>query len=190
MEHEPAQKALQSVKDHDPGGDGGYDAVYINQVVVPATPPLFLPTPTVTRAPESFTQEGAKASKEGKLPQAISAYEQAIQADPKNPSNFINLAQLQVMAGKYKDAVTNAENALLLNPNNSMANAIRGWALAYQGDYLTAEAALSKAVSLDPNNAVAYAYHVEMLALQVQDNKGDLGTLDKAIAESKTAQTS
>lgn len=187
MEHEPAQKALQSVKDHDPGGDGGYCRVH-QPGGCPGNSAFVLTDAHGYPRAKSFTQEGAKASKEGKLPQAISAYEQAIQADPKNPSNFINLAQLQVMAGKYKDAVTNAENALLLNPNNSMANAIRGWALAYQGDYLTAEAALSKAVSLDPNNAVAYAYHVEMLALQVQDNKGDLGTLDKAIAESKTAQ--
>ena len=29
-------------------------ALYVNQVVVPATPPLFIATPTPTRSPDSF----------------------------------------------------------------------------------------------------------------------------------------
>jgi hypothetical protein len=31
--------------------------MYVNQVVVPATPPLFIPTATPTRSPESFINE-------------------------------------------------------------------------------------------------------------------------------------
>jgi len=36
-------------------------AVYVNQVVVPEVPPLFVPTPTPTRSPESFVNEGREA---------------------------------------------------------------------------------------------------------------------------------
>ena len=34
--------------------------VYINQVVVPAVPPLFIPTPTATRSPESYVTDAEK----------------------------------------------------------------------------------------------------------------------------------
>jgi hypothetical protein len=36
-------------------------ALYINQIVVPATPPLFVPTLTPTRAPESYVNEAEQA---------------------------------------------------------------------------------------------------------------------------------
>jgi tetratricopeptide (TPR) repeat protein len=168
-------------------------AIYVNEVVVPVTHPLFIPTPTPTRSPESFVTEAENYLANGKMSQAMESYQSAIQADPKNPSNFINLARLQVYSGKYEDAVTNASNALLLSPNNSMAAAIRGWALAYTADdkgnknYLDGEAALGQAIKLDPNNAVAYAYLAEVLANKHQDGKGDLTTLDKAIEYSKKA---
>ncbi len=162
--------------------------LYVNQVVVPATPPLFVPTPTATRSPESFVNEAKALVDEGKLSQAIISYEDAVQSDPKNPTNFVELARLQVYAGKYRDAVTSAENALLLNPNLSMAHAIRGWALSFLEEYLPAEASFKRALDVDPNNAAAYAFQAEMLSLQVSANRGDLGTLDRAVAASRMAQ--
>jgi tetratricopeptide (TPR) repeat protein len=162
-------------------------AIYVNQVVVPTTHPLFIPTPTATRSPESYISEAEDYLTNGKMNQAMQSYEKAIQADPTNPSNYINLARLQVYAGKYEDAVTNASNALLLSPNNSMAAAVRGWAISYQGDYLQAESALGQAINEDPNNATAFAYLAEVLANKDQAGKGDLTTLNKAIDYSKKA---
>lgn len=163
--------------------------VYVNQVIVPSTPPLFIPTATPTRAPESYITEGQRLENEGKYSQAISMYNQAIQSDPKNPATYISLARLLVYTGKYQEAVTNAENALLLNGNSSAAHAIRGWALGLQGEYLNAEAAFQKALEIDQNNADAYAYKAEMLAAQTQAGKGTLGSLDKAVEASRAAQT-
>jgi tetratricopeptide (TPR) repeat protein len=162
-------------------------ALYVNQVVVPATPPLFVPTPTATRAPESFVSEAENFYAEGKFLQAVASYKQAIQADPQNPSNHIALARLLIYNGDYVEATTSAENALLLNPNNSMAHAVRGWGYAFQGNYLQAEAALNRALEIDPNNAVAYAYMAETQALKDQAGQGDLTTQDKAIAASRRA---
>lgn len=162
-------------------------ALYFNQVVVPATPPLFVPTPTPTRSPESFITDAENLLKEGKTQQAIQAYELAIQANPKNGTLFLTLARLQMSLGKYQEALTNAENALLLNPNNSMAHAVRGYALGLQEEYLNAVAALKRAIELEPNNAIAYAYYAEVLALQAQAGLGDLGTMDKAIDASRKA---
>ena len=42
-------------------------AVYVNQVIVPTIPPLFIPTPTPTRSPETFISEGEGFLAEGKI---------------------------------------------------------------------------------------------------------------------------
>jgi len=157
--------------------------LYLNQVVVPATPPLFIPTPTPTRSPEAFVNEGEQLFKEGKLAQAIQAYKQGLLTDPDNPATYVTLARLQVFAGDYDAAIENTQNALLINPNNPLAHAVQGWALSFQDEDLQAEAAARKALELDPNNALAHAYYAEILL-----NKEDFGDLDKAIEHSKTAR--
>jgi tetratricopeptide (TPR) repeat protein len=163
-------------------------AVYINQVVVPVTPPLFIATPTATRAPGSFVTDAQKLEEQGRISQAIQAYQDAVQADPKNASIYIVLARLQIYSNDYQNGLTNIENALLLNPNNAIALALRGWVKGFLGDWLEAEGSLKEAIRLDQNNAVAYAYYAEVLALESQTTAGTIGTLDKAIEMSKTAK--
>ena len=158
--------------------------LYLNQVVVPATPPLFIPTATPTRSPESFLNEAEGNYAQGKLPQAIASYKQAIIADPNNPAIYVALARAQAFSGDYKDAIVNTQNALLKNPNNPMAHAVQAWAHSQLENHLAAEAAIKKAVELDPNNALAHAYYAEILV-----NKGDYGDIDKAIEESKAAMS-
>lgn len=162
-------------------------ALYVNQVVVPATPPLFIPTPTETRNPESFVNEAEALFNQGKLNQAIVAYQQAITADPDNPEIYIALARVQMFAGKYEDALENAENALILNNNNPMAHAFRGWALDFLGDYTQAEASVKRALELDANNPFAHAFYAEILMDKALAGQGDIGTIEKAAEESRIA---
>lgn len=157
-------------------------ALYINQVVVPATPPLFVPTATPTRSPESFVNQAQEFYQAGKLTLALDAYKQSIAADPENPSNYIALARLQVFLGEYESAVENAQNALLKNPNNPQAHAVLGWALGFERKYGEAEQEIKKALDIDPGNALAHAYYAEILM-----NQGDYELYDKAAEESKTA---
>lgn len=156
--------------------------LYINQVVVPATPPLFVPTPTPTRSPESFVNQAEESYEQGKINQALQAYKDAIFADPSNPSNYVALARLQVIAGDYDEAIKNTQNALLKNPNNSLAHAVMGWALGFQDKFGEAEIEIKKAINLDPGNALAYAYYAEILMSQ-----GDYTLYDKAAENSKKA---
>ena len=95
--------------------------LYVNQIVVPATQPLFVDTPTPTRSPESFLVEAQELMQNGNFRLAIPAYQQAILADSTNPSLYLELARIQVLAGEYEAALTSAQNAILLNPNNSQA---------------------------------------------------------------------
>jgi len=163
-------------------------ALYFDQVVVPTVPPLFVPTPTPTRSPESYLTEAQTLENEGKYAQALTTYNEAIRVDPKNAGIYISMARLEIYRGNYADAVTNAENALLINSNNAMAHALRGWALGLQGDYLQGEAAVKQAIEIDPNNASAYAYWAEILVSQNLAGQGSLTTLDNAIEASRKAQ--
>jgi tetratricopeptide (TPR) repeat protein len=156
--------------------------IYFNQVVVPELPPPFMPTPTPTQSIEALLNQAKDYFDQGKLSQAIDAYQQSVLADPRNPATFIDLARTQIFAGSYEQAVTNAENALLLNPNNSMAYAIKASALDYLNQYADAEAAVKKAIELDPNNAAAYAYYTEILL-----DQGNYEDIEAAIAMSQKA---
>jgi tetratricopeptide (TPR) repeat protein len=162
-------------------------AIYVNQVIVPDVPPLFIPTPTPTRDPESYVTEAQALFNEGKLSQAIASYELAVRAKPDDPAVYVALARAQMFAGKYADAQKNAENAILLNQNNSMAHALRGWSLYFQEDFLGAEGALQKALEIDPNNAMAHAYYAELIADQYTRGQASLDAVDKMSAESNTA---
>jgi tetratricopeptide (TPR) repeat protein len=139
-------------------------ALYLNQFVVPSTTAMFIPTTTPTRNPESFVNEAETLFNQGKLTQAIDAYNQAIQSDPKNRANYVALARVQVFAGQYAKAQENAERALVGNPDYALGQAVLGWALNFNQDLPRAEAALKKALELEPNNAQAHAYYAEVLA--------------------------
>jgi tetratricopeptide (TPR) repeat protein len=152
---------------------------YVNRVVLPATPPLFIPTPTPTRSPESFVNEAQTLYEDGKINQAIEAYENAILSDPENASNYVELARIQILGGSYDRALENAELALLINPENPRAQSMRAWALNFLGDPLGAEAAVKRALEIDENYAIAHAIYAEILF--------DNGSFERGAEESRIA---
>ena len=155
---------------------------FFNQVYLPTQPNPFEATPTPTRSPESLVTEAQALYADGKLLDAIEAYQAAINASPGDPTLYIALARVQVFAGQYEEAQSNAENALLLNSNNSMAYAVQAWALDFQeGKNAEALESIRKALELDPNNALAYAYSAEIWIDSGFDNYA------KAAEESKKA---
>jgi tetratricopeptide (TPR) repeat protein len=156
--------------------------LYLNRYVIPASPSLFEATATATRPPEAYLTEAEELFNQGKLNQAITAYQQAIAVDPEDAGIYVSLAQVQVFAGDYEGAQASAEKALLLSPSNSMAHAVRAWVLDFQGNPLEAEASIKRALELDPNNAAAHAFYAEILIDQGVNNAL------KAAEESKVAQ--
>ncbi|MDX9849284.1 MAG: tetratricopeptide repeat protein [Anaerolineaceae bacterium] len=162
--------------------------IYLNQVVIADVPPLFISTPTATRAPESFVTDAQTLENEGKISQAIEAYKQAILADSMNTGNYISLARLLIYLNRYDEALEQASNALLINENNAMAYALRGWAQGLSGDYLNGTASLKRAIELDPNNHIPYAYIAEVYGLQYESNTAIIGVIDNAISNSIKAR--
>jgi tetratricopeptide (TPR) repeat protein len=156
---------------------------YFDQVYLPSQPNPFEPTPTPTRSPESYVTEAQALFEDGKLSQAIEAYQAAIKASPDDPGLYIAAARVQVWAGQPEAAQANAENALLLSPNNSMAHAVLAWAFDFQdGKNGEAMDSITKALELDPNNALAHAYYAEILV-----DSGLFDNYAKAAEESRVA---
>lgn len=162
-------------------------ALYINFVVVPVTPPLFIPTVTPTRSPESFLKDAEELAADGKVNQAIQMYQEAIKADPRNPAIYVTVARLQVLYGDFDSAEENITLALMLNDKNALARAVHGWVMGKKGQYLQGETELQTAIDLDPNNALAYAYRAELYKDMIDKDKGDFTTIDKAINDSRKA---
>lgn len=160
--------------------------VYVNQIA-DTIPAPWQPTPTPTRDPEALVSEATLLFAQGKLPQSIDSYQEALRARPNEPSLYVALARAQIYVGQYAQAQINAENALLLNSNNSMAHTMRAWALLMQNDYLNAEATIKDALDIDPNNGIAHAVYAEIIARQYFDGTAALDAVDRMSEESRTA---
>lgn len=159
-------------------------AIYVNQFIVPVTPPLFIPTPTPTISPEAYLAEAQKAFDAGQIKQAIAAYTNALYTDPTNRATYVALARVLAYDGQLEEALKNAELALVGNDNYALAHAVRGWILNKSGDTLTAEAAIRRALEIDPNNPLFNAYYAEVLI-----DRNDFGDIEKAAEVSRNAVT-
>lgn len=160
---------------------------YADKYWVPNIPNPFIATPTATRPPESYITDAQNLEDQGRLTMAISAYLQAQEVDPKNPSNYLALARLYIYTGSYDLAIEQSEYALLLNPESDQGMALRGWAMGLSGDYINGEGSLKDAIAQNPENAAAYAYLSELYVLMVQAGQGQLETSQTAIDLSKQA---
>ena len=161
--------------------------IYFDRTVASTIPALFVSTPTPTREPESFITDAQKLEAEGKYAQAISTYNQAVLADPRNPASYLALARLNIYTNNYAEAIKNAENALMLNNNNDTALALLGWAYGLSGDYIQAENKLNQAIEINQFNASAYAYLTEVYVYEMQAGQGVLNVFDLARDASRKA---
>jgi tetratricopeptide (TPR) repeat protein len=166
--------------------------IYIERFVVPTIPTPFVPTPTPTRSPASFILEAETFYQAGKLAQAEEAYKKAIEVEPLEATNFVNLARVQIFEGKYTEAEESASNALLLAPNSALANAVYGWVLDFQAiDAVDQEIRTSilreafekvgEAYKIDPNSALVQAFYAEVLI------DYDIGRYEEAIDAAQAA---
>lgn len=127
----------------------------------------FVPTPippTLTRSALSYADEAEELYLQGKLAEAIVAYEQAIPLDPDDVLLYIPLARLLALEGRTVEAVRRAKRAVEIAPENARAWAILGMAYDWNGEVAEAIDACKRAVDLDPTYAEAYAYLAEAYA--------------------------
>ncbi len=149
--------------------------------------PLFEPTPTPTRAIESFLLEGDANFTAGNLEGAIAAYKQAVAMNPNDADTFANLARIQTYSSTFLitdadrkarllEALDSAKKAVELAPDNSKAHAILAFTLDWNADptlykdnpdqvnkfLVQAEQEALAALQADSNNTLALAYYAEI----------------------------
>ncbi|MEM7344750.1 MAG: tetratricopeptide repeat protein [Chloroflexota bacterium] len=137
---------------------------------VPYEPPpiaeQFGPTATPTRDPLLDIADGDTLASEGKLQEAIEAYNLAIQKDPENDIPYVRQSHLLIYTHDSATAVQQAEQAVLLNPDSPENLSAYCRALDWEARYSEAFAACSCAIELDPTYAEAYAFLSEVYADQ------------------------
>lgn len=141
-------------------------AVYVERIVVPSVPPLFIPTLTPTRSPVTYVLQADSLFASGKLDQAEETYQQAIAIDPQQAAFYVALARVQVFNGKPEEAAQSAQDALLIDPNSAQARAVYAWALDFIGgeeNLAKAREEIDRALQIDPASALVKAYQAEIL---------------------------
>lgn len=159
--------------------------------------PLFDPTATPTRAPESYLLEGQADFKAGKLNAAILAYQEALKVNPNDARTWAELARIQTYSSSFlitndekkarlSQALDSATKAVELAPEDSTARAIRAFTLDWNAnsnfhtteevqEYLQqAEQEALIAQQLDNTNTLALAYYAEILVDQQKWNQAEL----------------
>lgn len=88
-----------------------------------------------------------------KFDDAIQAYTEAINLDPKNHVLFSNRSAAYAKAGQYENALKDADETIALNPQWSKGYSRKGSALSYMQKYVEAFEVYQKGLEIDPNNA-------------------------------------
>lgn len=150
--------------------------------------PLFLPTPTPTRAADSYALEGDANFTAGNLDGAILAYQEALRVAPNNAEIWWKLARIQTYSSEFLitnpekkarllEALESARKAVELAPDESTAHAILAFALDWNANstiysddpgqvqkfLVEAEQAAVRALQLDSTNTLALAFYAEIL---------------------------
>ncbi len=111
---------------------------------------------------------------QGKLDEAIAAYQKAIEIDPDYADAYYNIGIALRKQGKLDEAIAAYQKAIEIDPDYADAYYNIGIALRKQGKLDEAIAAYQKAIEIDPDYAKAY-YNIG-IALRKQ------GKLEEAIA--------
>jgi tetratricopeptide (TPR) repeat protein len=147
--------------------------------------PIGQPTPTATRAAESYTAEGDAHFTAGNLDAAIAAYRKALEIAPKNAEVWAKMAQIQTYSSSLittdegrrtalADALKSIDQAKVLAPDDSTVAATRAFVLDWNSSpnisgskssalLIEAEQEAVRALQLDNTNILALAYYAEIL---------------------------
>ena len=114
-------------------------------------------TPTVTPPAAYHATEAQAYLAEGRLRQAIGAYDQALSKEPDNDLLAIEQAKLLIYTRDTSKSLDRAEQAMRLNPNNPQNIAHYCRALDWEGQYQAAFEACFCGIELYENHPTSYA---------------------------------
>lgn len=89
----------------------------------------------------------------GNFDRAIACFQDAIKADPKRVTTWLNLASAYALMNRPADAVSTSRQAVKIDPNDPAPHFALGRHLERTGDLAAAEAEYRAALKLDDSNA-------------------------------------
>jgi len=95
-------------------------------------------------------QRGEANLKEGKLPEALLALQEAVAADPQSSLAYQRLGGAQLMSQDYDGSIQSFQRAIALDARNAEAFVGLGMAYLHTGRLGLARAALEEAKRIDP----------------------------------------
>ena len=137
-------------------------------------------TPTHQTDEQVYYDQGVTFSKQGRLEQAITAWEKVIEINSNHTKAHYNLGIAYRQSNQIDKAIDAWNKAVSLEPNNSRTYNNLGAAYISQGKLDDAEAILNKAITINENYAKAH-YNMARLYAQKKQNQQSLKYLQKAI---------
>ena len=131
---------------------------------------------------EGYLQEGLRASKKGRLPEAVQAFKEASALDPDDPFAFNYLGVTYVRMGRVRDAIEPFENAVALRPTSATFHYNLARACHLSKNYPKAIEYYQKTVALDPAQALAHLYLGKLYGREQERYPEAIEELTKAIA--------
>ena len=108
---------------------------------------------------EMYKRLSAEKIASGDIYSAVAMYDEVVQNDPTNSTNYIERANLKLEGADYDGAIRDAEMALRVGSDKDDAMFIQGKAYAGKGNMVLAYRALVMALRENPdNNAIRYEF--------------------------------
>lgn len=135
-------------------------SVTVGLVTLLAQPSLALETPSILARQQpslsslgqaqSYNNRGVELAEQGKITQAIAAFNQAIKLHPTFENAHNNLGLALGSQNKFSEAAAAFKRALQINPKNFETYNNLGIALGSQGKFLEAVAIFNQAIQINP----------------------------------------
>ncbi len=124
---------------------------------------------------------------QGRLGEAITALEKAVELDPNDTGTLNKLAVTCLLAGRTAEAQRTLEALLLLDPDNAEAHNSLGWMELRRNDTAAARRHFEKALQVDPNYLEPYI-NLGMLCKKTGDVGGARGYFESYLAKATSAE--
>lgn len=108
------------------------------------------------RQAEAHNNRGVELAQQGKVPEAIAAFNRAIAVYPNYENAHNNLGLALGSQQQFSQAADAFKHALAINPNNFETYNNLGIALGSQGKFLEAVAAFEQAIQLNPQDPTSH----------------------------------
>ncbi|MBW4526405.1 MAG: tetratricopeptide repeat protein [Phormidium tanganyikae FI6-MK23] len=111
---------------------------------------------SMAQSAADYRQQGIQYRSQEQFPQAIAAFQKAVELDQKNLAGRIGLGWTLHLANRREEAIDTLQSAILYNPFNIETFNALGIAYMVNGDLTNAVAAHTWATMLNSNNEIPY----------------------------------